>query len=204
MEAIMRIYLVRHGETISNRKRFILGRDDSPLTRAGRESMRALACALKSQGAAKLVCSPLGRATASAAIMAEALGLGCEEMPELVNLSAGQFDGKSRKVFLPPGERLRQHWDDRPADGESYADGEERAAEALSLLAKLAQAGPVIAVGHLALGRVMLRGYLGLAGHEALAIGQPLGAAYVLENGAVGFLTAEGGGGQGLLPFEAE
>jgi probable phosphoglycerate mutase len=200
----MRIYLARSGQTISNRKRFILGHDDSPLTKAGREATRQLAAALAGRGVATLVCSPLGRATASAAIYAAALGLAPVELPELIDLHAGQFTGKSRKFFIPAGDRLRAHWQDRPAAGESYADAEERAGAALGLLAGKAESGPVLAVGHLALCRVMLRRYLELSAEAALLIGQPQEAVYVLEGGAVSWFTAAGGEGEGLLPYERE
>jgi probable phosphoglycerate mutase len=200
----MRIYLARPGQTISNRKRFILGRDDSPLTKAGREATKKLALALAGRDVASLVCSPLGRATVSAAIYGAALGLSPEEMPELIDLHAGQFTGKSRKFFIPAGDRLRAHWEDRPAAGESYADAEERAGLLLRLLAARAESGPVLAISHLALGRVILRRYLDLSQDAALMIGQPQDAIYILENGGVSWLTAEGGKGQGLLPYERE
>ncbi|MBF0481922.1 MAG: histidine phosphatase family protein [Desulfovibrionaceae bacterium] len=200
----MRIYLARCGQTISNRKQFILGRDDSPLTRSGRDATKQLAAALAGLGAAGLVCSPLGRAVASAAIYGEILGLASVEMPELIDLHAGQFTGKSRKFFIPAGDRLRSHWEDQPAAGESYADAEERAGLALELLAAKAACGPVLAVGHLAFGRVLLQRYLGIAREEALMAGHPKDAAYVLEDGEVRWLRAGGGEGRGLLPYERE
>jgi len=200
----MRIYWARPGQTISNRKRFILGRDDSPLTKAGRETVKRLAAVLASAGVSRLVCSPLGRAMASAAIYGEALGLAPEETPELIDLHAGQFTGKSRKFFIPAGDRLRAHWQDQPAGGESYADAEERAGALLGLLSKRAEAGPVLAVGHLALCRVILRRYLDLSQEAALMIGQPQDAVYVLEHGEVSWLRADGGVGRGLFAYERE
>jgi len=200
----MRIYWARPGQTISNRKRFVLGRDDSPLTKAGRETTKKLALALAGRGVAGLVCSPLGRAAASATIYGQVLGLAPEELPELVDLDAGQFTGKSRIFFIPAGDRLRARWEDQPAGGEAYGDAEERAGSVIEFLAGKAVSGPVLAVGHLALGRVILRRYLDLPQETALMIGHPQDAVYVLEDGKVRWLTAEGREGEGLLPYERE
>ena len=82
------------------------------------------------------------------------------------------------------------------ARGIAFAIGTINAGKAVS--------GPVLAVGHLALGRVILRRYLDLPQETALMIGHPQDAVYVLEDGKVRWLTAEGREGEGLLPYERE
>ena len=73
------IYLVRHGQTEFNSERRIQGRFDSPLTDLGVRQARAVGGLLRDlvrePEGWRLVASPLGRAHATAEIVAQRLGL---------------------------------------------------------------------------------------------------------------------------------
>lgn len=72
-----RLYLLRHGQTEFNVKKLVQGRCDSPLTDLGRQQAQAVAAWLKAHGVVpdKVASSPLGRAMATASLVAcELLG----------------------------------------------------------------------------------------------------------------------------------
>ncbi|MDB1830732.1 histidine phosphatase family protein [Collinsella aerofaciens] len=72
-----RLYLLRHGQTEFNVKKLVQGRCDSPLTDLGRQQAQAAAAWLKAHGVVpdKVASSPLGRAMATASLVAcELLG----------------------------------------------------------------------------------------------------------------------------------
>ena len=72
-----RLYLLRHGQTEFNVKKLVQGRCDSPLTDLGRQQAAKAAAWLKARDVTpdKVVSSPLGRAMATARLVAgELLG----------------------------------------------------------------------------------------------------------------------------------
>lgn len=72
-----KLYLLRHGQTEFNVKKLVQGRCDSPLTDLGRQQAKAAAAWLKAHGVVpdKVASSPLGRAMATASLVAcELLG----------------------------------------------------------------------------------------------------------------------------------
>ena len=72
-----RLYLLRHGQTEFNVKKLVQGRCDSPLTDLGRQQAGMAAAWLKAHNVVpdKVVSSPLGRAMATASLVAcELLG----------------------------------------------------------------------------------------------------------------------------------
>ena len=70
-----RLYLLRHGQTEFNVKKLIQGRCDSPLTDLGRKQAGMAAAWLKAHNVVpdKVVSSPLGRAMATAGLVATEL-----------------------------------------------------------------------------------------------------------------------------------
>ena len=57
----MKIYFVRHGETVWNTLRIFQGSSNSPLTETGREQAKRLGEKLKDTKFTKFYSSPLGR-----------------------------------------------------------------------------------------------------------------------------------------------
>ena len=92
----MIVYLARHGETFANRENVVLGRGDSPLTPSGIESLEGLAARLSGQQLRRVLASPLGRASASARLIAGRLGAEVIHCDALMELSCGDWEGKSR------------------------------------------------------------------------------------------------------------
>lgn len=89
-----RILLVRHGETDWNTAGLVQGRTDLPLNARGREQAIAAATALADRGVRRIVSSPLLRATQTAEIVADSLGLtGFETDDGLVEQAFGMAEG---------------------------------------------------------------------------------------------------------------
>ncbi len=89
----MRLYLVRHGETESNRLGLALGRADVPLNERGLWQAQRLAAALAGEPIAAVYSSPLCRALDTAGPIASALGLPVEIEPGLVEMEIGEVEG---------------------------------------------------------------------------------------------------------------
>jgi probable phosphoglycerate mutase len=82
-----------------------------------------------------------------------------------------------------PGELSRRaadkyHW--QFPEGESYADGDVRAAASLRVVAAAGVARPLV-VSHEMIGRMLLRNLLDLAPMEALAYGHPHDVIYRVD-----------------------
>ena len=81
------LLLVRHGETAPNVEGLLLGRADPPLTERGEAQARALAAVLPRPDI--VVCSPLGRAVATAAAFSSHV----EVDERWIELDYGGLDG---------------------------------------------------------------------------------------------------------------
>lgn len=181
------LFILRHGETEWNREGRVQGRKDSPLTPKGRAQAaaqgRLLGQAVAGQSGLRALCSPLGRARATATIALRGLGLPLRLDDRLQEVSAGQWEGHLRPAlyaeFGGPGG-ISSEFDlflSAP-EGERYEDLEARCRAFLADMR-----GPVVAVTH-GVTSLMLRGLvLGLdrGGMAALERGQ--GCVYVLKNG---------------------
>jgi probable phosphoglycerate mutase len=121
------VYLARHGETVWNAEGRYQGRLDSPLTDTGRAQACATAQTMRGRGVERLLCSPLGRARATASVVERALNLAAEIDDDLAESDIGRWEGLTRaEVEVAfPGELARREEDRlhyRPPGGESLAD----------------------------------------------------------------------------------
>ncbi len=131
------ILLARHGETEWNRQLRFQGHADEPLNETGREQARQLAARLCDEPIAAVYSSDLRRASETAQIVAESLGLAVVVDPRLREIDVGSWQG-----------RLREELSSLPWDGESY---DEHRARVVAALLDLAQAHPsdcVLVVAH--------------------------------------------------------
>jgi 2,3-bisphosphoglycerate-dependent phosphoglycerate mutase len=90
----MLLYLIRHGETLSNAERRIQGQSDVPLSELGRRQGKAVGEALAAAPLDAVYSSPLSRALETAQAIAERHRLSVQTDPRLMELSAGVFQGK--------------------------------------------------------------------------------------------------------------
>jgi broad specificity phosphatase PhoE len=193
--AAQTVLLVRHGETEWNRIRRYQGWLDSPLTPEGimqaGEIGRRLRLLPETEGA-DIVASPLGRARHTAEIIAECLrGEGGPRRPvrfdeRLREISLGSWDGLDKREIRRRAPELfadgdRWEWYFRSPDGETYDDFAGRLAAWLADLGP----GPVIAVAHGVVTRVLRGLHAGLKRAEALRLAVPQDRIFRLEGGAI-------------------
>ena len=145
-----RLYLVRHGQTEFNVARLVQGRCDSPLTELGVTQAHAAGEWLREHGVVPeaIVSSPLGRAMATARILADELGFVSEVEPEerIIERSYGWFE-KGPFSELPdnvwdPGESLV------PYGGEGNLELSARMNEGLRALMERDGLQTAVAVSH--------------------------------------------------------
>ena len=149
----MKLILVRHGQTESNRLGRIQGINKAPLTDVGRGQAEAAARALVADAPFALYSSPLPRALETATIIGTRTDTVPVQVGELVEMDVGEFEGL-------PGPQLRERfpdvmsvWDSDPASavmpgGESLYDVRDRAWSAVKSLAERHDSEAVVAVTH--------------------------------------------------------
>jgi probable phosphoglycerate mutase len=151
------------------------GRDDSPLTPEGVEDatrLGAFASGLRIRG---ILTSPLGRAQATARVVAAAVHCRVQVRDELTEINFGLCCGltleASYRAF--PGlraARAEDRWNHPWPGGESYAQVVERLG---TLLPDLAKRGDLLVIAHQCVNRALLHALIGLPPEQALAGEQP-------------------------------
>ncbi len=207
--ATRELIFLRHGQTEWNAEGRLQGRGDSPLTPLGRSQVESHLNWLVSRRPMRLLASPLGRTRATAAILADALGLQVETDPRLVERSMGHFEGwklAEIEVARPDdmSARLRDPWNYRAPGGENYDDMIARVRPLVDeLLAS--PAASVVVVSHGTLVRALLCQVLDLDRDTTLRLHQPNAIGYVvrLGNGAPEILRCDGSSIEsGLLLYD--
>jgi 2,3-bisphosphoglycerate-dependent phosphoglycerate mutase len=123
------LIVIRHGETVWNKAMRFQGHGDSPLTARGRAQAHALGQRLQAMPIDSLICSDLGRARETAAIITEYTGHTMQLEPRLRERHYGVLEGLNAQEILdqhpgvyqalitenpdyeiPGGETHRQHY----------------------------------------------------------------------------------------------
>lgn len=122
----MKLYFVRHGETLWNTMGIFQGIKNSPLTEFGKEQTRKLKESLKDIKFTHFYSSPLGRALETINILTEDRPQAkIEIIPEFREINMGEVEGIPRKDFeaMYPVE-FHNLWNNGKAYGPSNFDGE--------------------------------------------------------------------------------
>jgi probable phosphoglycerate mutase len=151
------VYLVRHGETEWSLSGQHTGLTDLPLTAAGEEQARRLKNRLKSIGFAKVLSSPLQRATRTCEL--SGYGSTAELDRDLIEWNYGDYEGKKRDWILAnrPGWLIFR---DGCPNGESPAEVGIRADRVISRICPVDGNVLVFSSGHIL--RVLMARWLGL------------------------------------------
>lgn len=179
----MTVYLARHGETVWNAEGRYQGRLDSPLTDTGRAQARSTAETMRGRGVERLLCSPLGRARATASVAERAIGVVAEIDADLVESDIGRWEGLTRDEVEAayPGELARREQDrldHRPPGGESLVDMLVRARAVAGRL----DGRTTLIVAHSAINRVLVAALIGWEDRMA-DIYQPHHVIYRIDRG---------------------
>lgn len=189
------IFLIRHGETEWNAEGRFQGQKDSPLTPGGRAQAHRVGLRLAEQltegTRADIYVSPLGRTQETARIVS-ALGdyARVQLEPRLQEVTTGSWDGLTQLDIDCgwPGRldgSTAFDWYFRAPDGETYEMALHRIQ---SWFADLR--GPVVAISHGLLGRLIRGAYLGLPRAEALRLPVPQDVIWRLRDGEVRAIEA--------------
>ncbi len=104
----MKLVLVRHGETDSNKNGIIMGHLPTPLNELGREQATVLARELRSKGIQKIYSSDLVRAKETAEIISAELNLPVTYSYNFREHTIGDLDGKGVSEVLDSLDLLEE------------------------------------------------------------------------------------------------
>jgi broad specificity phosphatase PhoE len=171
--------LLRHGDTRVSPEHRFSGRRDLPLSAAGTRQARAAAGRLAAGARVDaVVCSPLRRAAATAAIAGAALGLAPVVDEDLAETDFGDWDGFTLAEIQQRWPAAAAAWradpGQAPPGGESFADAALRVDRARDRLLAGHAGQTVLVVSHVTPIKILL----------CRALGAPLSTLYRLYLGS--------------------
>jgi probable phosphoglycerate mutase len=150
----MRLILVRHGETDSNKAGLALGRKDVELNETGRWQAQRVADALQGQPIDAVYSSPLLRALDTARAVAERHHLPVQRDEGLIEMEIGEMEGLTFQQVRESYPQFLQLWLGGSAayqsmpGGERLLDVQERAWQALGRICGEETQQTVVVVTH--------------------------------------------------------
>jgi broad specificity phosphatase PhoE len=183
---VLRVFLVRHGETVWNREGRVQGHTDVPLSAAGVEQARRMARRFAEEKIDAVWSSDLMRARATGGEVAESRGLAVVTTPLLRETMLGEWEGLTEPEIVARGEGdLFQQWRrqpdlHRPPNSEPLEMVWARMIRALGQIRAEIREGTVVISGHGGSLRAIL----------CDAIGAPLSSLnrFALENTSVSLI----------------
>lgn len=153
---MLRLYFVRHGESVANVRQVFSNRDDPShgLTDAGRTQVEEVAERLEGVPFAAFYCSPVLRARQSADILSARLGIDYVTSPALAEYDVGALEGTTGPESWRRYYALREawfndgDWSARIEGGESFDDIRARFLPFIDGLLQAPPPGPVLLLGH--------------------------------------------------------
>jgi broad specificity phosphatase PhoE len=186
------VFLARHGETKANREGKILGISDSLLTEKGIKTTEEIAKNLKNHGITLIISSPLGRAITTSAIISEKIKIPVITDNALRELSCGLWEEKKRIEILPSGGALRKNWEDKPPEGESFADREKEIEEFVLKVISLSAKHTLLLTGHSGINQLFLKILYNLHAIPLSLPGHPCHIIYRLSQEEVMWINSSG------------
>ena len=164
---MVKVILIRHGETDWNTKQIFRGRKDIPLNEVGLAQAKAVGTSLKDIQIDAVYSSPLGRALETAKVLAECRSLEIELEEGFTDIDFGKWQGVSHEKVKEEYKDLYEIWLKNPQmvafpEGESLKDVSTRSMEALEKVIKKHPGKTLAIVSHRVLNKVLLCGVLGL------------------------------------------
>lgn len=185
------IYIIRHGQTIWNKKKRKQGRQDSPLTLKGIEQAEIISKLLLKEiddiNEFKIYISPLFRTKQFSSLVCEHIKVDfdkCIEESRLMEHSFGLWEGLTDEEISEkyPGmgeERYSNWWDYIVPMGESYELISKRTSKLLNLFSSEEK---LIFITHEMVSKVIRGNYLKLDNEVTLKLTHPQDTIYKLDN----------------------
>lgn len=166
---MLRLFLIRHGETADNVQMRYIGRRDEPLTDKGRQQADRVADALSSFPIRMVYTSPLMRAADTAEQIRSACGAMLQTDSRLMEGSFGRWEGMSRDEVIglgsPDVEQLASWESDAscsPPGGESLAEVQTRMISLVEDLESELSGNTIALVSHVGPIKALLAHALGI------------------------------------------
>jgi alpha-ribazole phosphatase len=182
------IYLLRHGAINSpGEGRRYIGWQDHTLSDIGRRQAHAWSDYFSGMSLDGIYCSDLNRCLETARIIAARCSLVPHALPELKEISLGDWEGRrfdavraaDPKAFQRRGEQIANH---RPPGGESFNDLQHRVWPVFNQLASGAHRA-ILMVTHAGVIRVLLCRLLGMPLKNLFRIGLAYGTLSIIDLG---------------------
>jgi len=150
---MLKLYIVRHGETEFNVQRRMQGRLDSPLTQRGVNNAIALGQEMKDIHFDKIFCSPSPRAYRTTELICGGKDISIQTEDDLREMNLAYWEGKSKEELeLLYPEENKIFWNSpqlyKPEEGESFQDVQDRAVAFINKLASEQKDGQILIVTH--------------------------------------------------------
>jgi len=162
------VILVRHGQTNSNVTGFYMGWSDEDLDERGYTQAHRLSSRLARLPIASVYTSPLRRAYATAAILAEPHELELKVLEDLIEIRLGDWQGLHTDEIKRRWPELWQQSRIDPSEltmpnGESFRQVTERAVQAFETVVGANRGKPAVIVTHDIIVRVLVAYTLGVS-----------------------------------------
>lgn len=152
---MLRIYFIRHGETVWNTQQIFQGRSNSPLTTQGIEQAKKLSKYLKDIKFNRIYSSPQGRAIQTTNLILANRSFHINHLHELQEIGMGKVEGLPKEQFINtyPNE-YHNFWHNAPEynptpyNGESYQEVLNRVNSGLNKLISENNDGNILVVSH--------------------------------------------------------
>ena len=130
--SLVKLILVRHGQTLWNREKRVQGVSDIALSNRGSAQASSLARSLRGEKINTIISSPLKRAVQTAEAINRFHHLPIEPEKDLMELNMGDFEGMALQEMMKNHGDFLKRWAEDPASvvmpgGESLSELQKRA-----------------------------------------------------------------------------
>lgn len=165
----LKLYLLRHGETVYSRSGGFCGNLDPDLTESGEQMAREFADAHKAIPWSRIYASPMRRTVATARPLCEAVGAEMHLRDGLKEIGYGDWEGKTTESVRHDYADDYHRWMTEPAwnaptgsGGETAVQIASRASAVIAEITETVSEGNVLIVSHKATVRILLCTFLGI------------------------------------------
>ncbi|MBI4595756.1 MAG: histidine phosphatase family protein [Candidatus Tectomicrobia bacterium] len=183
---MMKLYLIRHGQTEWNQQEIFRGLADVALDQEGRREARALAKRLQGTEIAAIFSSPLMRAKETADIIGNVIGLETVVSNELIDINCGNWQGVTLQEVKQKYYPLYQSWLQEPENftfplGEGLSEVRKRTIPFLKGLIERFPQKEIAVVSHRVINKIIICALLDLPNSKFWSIKQDTAALNLLE-----------------------
>lgn len=161
------LFLLRHGETVTNIGQIYVGHGDARLSKNGIAQAKSVSKALSQIKFSAIYSSDLSRSYDTARIIAKPHKIEVIKIPEIKERCYGIWEGLSKDKISKEFKALYNIWIKNPNKAkipcaESLSDLQKRGICVINKLVKKHKSGYFLVVGHGGINRVILFHYLGI------------------------------------------